>query len=57
MFCEESLGKIKLRVFPERVGPRILSLESVDYFGTNEHSSVRKKENLSLINKTAMVGC
>ena len=51
MFCEESLGKIKFRVFPERVGPRILSLESVDYFGTNEHSSVRKKENLGLISK------
>ena len=27
------------RAFPERVGPRILSLESVDYFGTNEHFS------------------
>ena len=51
MFCEESLGKIKFRVFPERVGPRILSLESVDYFGTNEHSSVRKNENLGLISK------
>ena len=57
MFCEESLGKIKFRVFPERIGPRILSLESVDYFGTNEHYSVRKKENLDLISKTAMVGC
>ena len=57
MFCEESLIKIKFRVFPERIGPRILSLESVDYFGTNEHYSVRKKENLGLISKTAMVGC
>ena len=57
MFCEESLGKIKFRVFPERIGPRILSLESVDYFGTNEHYSVRKKENLDLISKTAMVEC
>ena len=37
MFCEESLGKIKFRAFPKRVGPRILSLESVDYFGTSEH--------------------
>ena len=27
MFCEESLGKIKFRAFPKRVGPRILSLE------------------------------
>ena len=37
MFCEESLGKIKFRAFPKRVGPRILSLESVDYFGASEH--------------------
>ena len=44
MFCEEILGKIKLRAFPKLVGPRILSLESVDYFETSEH-------------KTAMVGC
>ena len=43
MFCEESLGKIKFRTFPKRVGPRILSLESVDYFGTNEHYWVVKK--------------
>ena len=38
MFCEEILGKIKCRVFPKRVGPRILSLRSVDYFGTSELS-------------------
>ena len=31
------LGKIKSRAFPKRVGPRILSLQSVDYFGTSEH--------------------
>ena len=37
MFCEESLGKITFRAFPKRVGSRILSLESVDYFGANEH--------------------
>ena len=37
MFCEESLRKIKFRGFPKRVGPRILSLESVDYFGASEH--------------------
>ena len=36
MFCEESLGKIKFRIFPKRVGLRILSLESVDYFGASE---------------------
>ena len=37
MFCEESLGKITFRAFPKRAGPRILSLESVDYFGASEH--------------------
>ena len=31
------LGKIKFRAFPKRVGPRILSLESFDYFGTSKH--------------------
>ena len=31
------LGKIKFRAFPKRVGLRILSLESSDYFGTSEH--------------------
>ena len=36
MFCEESLGKIKFRAFPKRVSPRILSLESIDYFGASE---------------------
>ena len=44
MFCEESLGKIKFRTFPKRVGPPILSLESVDYFGTSEHYWVVEKE-------------
>ena len=29
----------------ERVGPRILSLESVDYFGTSDYFSGRKKKN------------
>ena len=33
------------QAFPERVGPRILSLESVDYFGTTDHFSGQKKEN------------
>ena len=37
MFCEESLGKIKFRAFPKRLSPRILSLESIDYFGASEH--------------------
>jgi len=31
--------EIPYRAFPERVGPRILSLESVDYFGTSEYFS------------------
>ena len=37
------------QAFPEPnlgwVGPRILSLESVDYFGTTDHFSGQKKEN------------
>ena len=44
MFCEESLGKIKFRAFRKRVGPRILSLESVDYFGASEHYLVVEKK-------------
>ena len=48
MFCEESLGKIKFRAFPERVGPQILSLESVDYFGRSEHFSGRKQKEEEL---------
>ena len=36
MVCEESLGKVKFRASPKRVGPRVLSLESVDCFGTSE---------------------
>ena len=35
--------EISYRTFPERVGPRILSLESVDYFGTIDYFSGRKK--------------
>ena len=39
---------IKFRAFPKRVGPRILSLQSVDFFGTSEHKWVgeKKKNNL-----------
>ena len=36
--------EIPYRAFPERVGPRILSLESVDYFGTIDYFGRRKKE-------------
>ena len=46
--CEESLGKIKFRAFPKRVDPRILSLESVDYFGTSEHYWVVETKNNNL---------
>ena len=31
------LRKIEFRAFRKRVGPKILSLESVDYFGASEH--------------------
>ena len=45
LFCEESFGKMPS--FSGTVGPRILSLESVDYFGRSEHlSGPKKKENL-----------
>ena len=47
MFCKESLGKIKFRAFPEQVSPRIMSLESADYFGTCEHFSGQKKKEES----------
>ena len=40
--------EIPYRAFPERVGPRILSLESVDYFGTTDHFSGRKKKKNNL---------
>ena len=35
--------EIPHRAFPEQVGPRILSLESVHDFGTTDHFSGRKK--------------
>ena len=57
MFCKENLGRIKFRAFPKRVGPRILLLESADYFGTSEHYCVVEKKKRILISKTAMVGC
>ena len=37
--------EIPYRDFPERVGPRTLSLERVDYFRTIDYFSGRKKEN------------
>ena len=44
--------QIPYRAIPERVGPRILSLESVDYFGTTDHFSGRKKR-IILMSKTS----
>ena len=41
----KKLRKVKFRAFPKRVGQRILSLESVDYFGTSEWS--KKNKNLN----------
>ena len=42
-FCRlkalSTLEHERYRAFPERVGPRILSLESVQYFGTSEYFS------------------
>ena len=35
---------MRFRAFPERVGPRILSLESVDFFETSEHFNGREKK-------------
>ena len=34
---QRKLRKIKFRAFLKRVSPRILSLESIDYFGASEH--------------------
>ena len=45
-FDHACLGKINYRAFPKRAGPRILSLESVDYFRTSDHFSGRKKNVL-----------
>ena len=33
----QQLIEIPYRAFPERVGPRILLLESVNYFGATDH--------------------
>ena len=45
--------EIPYRAFPERVGPRILSLESVDYFGTTDHFEQwsKKKKRIILMSK------
>ena len=56
-FAKKAKGKIKFRAFSKYVGPRILSFESVDYFGTSEHYRVVEKKIRILISKIAMVGC
>ena len=45
--------EIPYRAFPEQVGPRILSLESVDYFGATDPFSGRKKKRIILVSKTS----
>ena len=58
MFFEERLGKLKFRAFPKRVGARILSLKSVDYFGTEVNTTAWSEKKIRiLISKTVMVGC
>ena len=44
----------RCRAFPELVGPRILLLESVDYFGTCQYFSGRKRR--ILMSKTSIWG-
>ena len=46
---------MRFRAFAERVGPRIFSLESVDYFGTSEQQQQQQKNRRLLISKTSMV--
>ena len=49
---------MRFRAFRERVGPRILSVESLDYFGTSEHFSGRKtRENLNWQNFHGEANC
>ena len=38
---------MRFRAFLERIGPLILSLESVDYFGTSDHFNGQKKKNVN----------
>ena len=44
--------EIPYRAFPERVGPRILLLESVDYFRASDYFSDRNKRTI-LMSKTS----
>ena len=53
MFCEESFGKMPS--FPGTVDPRILSLESVDYFARSEYLSGPKKKRRIFMSEALMV--
>ena len=55
MFCEEILVKInadRCRAIPERVGRRILSLESFDYYRTSECLRGRTKRRIFMSNSS-----
>ena len=56
MFCEESLGKIKFRAFPKRVGHEIYRLKALITLEQVNTSEWSKKKRI-LISKIAMVGC
>ena len=45
--------EIPYRAFPQRVGPRILSLESVDYLEQLITSVFEKKKRITLMSKTS----
>ena len=45
--------EIPYRAFPQRVGPRILSLESVDYLEQLITSVFEKKKRIILMSKTS----
>ena len=63
MFCEEILVNInaeRCRAIPERVGPRILSPESFDYYRTSECLRGRTKRRIFKSNSSMVrlvVGC
>ena len=42
---------MRLSAFPERVAPQILSLESVDFFGTREHFSTLGTKGFSRVRR------
>ena len=42
---------MRLSAFPEQVGPRILSLEGVDFFGTSEHYSTLGTKGFSRVRR------